>query len=171
MGIFFHALLRIGNADQDEHFDGAFLGGLPVEVLMQAQRFADLTADVEHRVEARHRLLENHADVVAADVAHLAIGEFEQFGSLEADRSGDLAGRFRDQAEDRIRGDRLAAAALADNRQRFTLLHVKGHAIHRTIDSHRGAEMGLQVFDFEQRHRVRFSSLEHDPEKCVAVFR
>jgi hypothetical protein len=35
------------------------------------QRLGDLVADGEERIEARHRLLEDHRDVVAAHLAHL----------------------------------------------------------------------------------------------------
>ena len=42
------------------------------------QRFGDLLADRHHRVERRHRLLEDHRDLVAAHVAHLLLGELEQ---------------------------------------------------------------------------------------------
>ena len=71
--IFAHAALRLGDADQGEHLDRALLGRVPVEPLMQLQRLADLPADGQHRIEARHRLLEDHADLVAADVAHRAL--------------------------------------------------------------------------------------------------
>ena len=39
-------------------------------VLMQRDRLGDLVADREHRVQRRHRLLEDHRDVGAADRAH-----------------------------------------------------------------------------------------------------
>ena len=38
--------------------------------LMQRDRLADLVADREHRVQRRHRLLEDHRDVRAANAAH-----------------------------------------------------------------------------------------------------
>ena len=89
---------------------------------MQPQRLADLAADREHRIEARHRLLEDHADLVAADGAHGALVELEQIDPLEANAARDLAGRLRDQAQDRHRGNRFAAAALADDGQRLAFL-------------------------------------------------
>ena len=67
MWIFAHAPRRLRDANQCQHLDGARLRGLPVEPLMQAQRLADLPADAQHRIEARHRLLEDHRNVVAAD--------------------------------------------------------------------------------------------------------
>ena len=54
-------------------------------VPVHPQRLGDLPADGQHRIEARHRLLEDHRDVVAADLAHLALGELQQILALEAD--------------------------------------------------------------------------------------
>ena len=51
----------------------------------------DLPAGREHRVEARHRLLKDHADVVAADGAHGAVVELEEIDALETDGAGDPA--------------------------------------------------------------------------------
>ena len=65
----------LGDADQAQHLDRARFGRRAVEALMQRERLGDLPADREHRVERRHRLLEDHRDVVAADVAHLALGQ------------------------------------------------------------------------------------------------
>ena len=39
---------------------------------VQPQRLGDLLADVQHRVERRHRLLEDHRDLVAAHAARIA---------------------------------------------------------------------------------------------------
>src|SRR5882724_2640433 len=55
------------DTNQCQHLDGACLCGLLVQSLMNPQRLTDLTADGQHRIEARHRLLEDHRNVVAAD--------------------------------------------------------------------------------------------------------
>ena len=61
------------------------LGVARVHALMQPHRLADLLADGQHRVQAGHRLLEDHRDRVAADVAHLRLGQRQQIAALEAD--------------------------------------------------------------------------------------
>src|SRR5215471_8359277 len=38
----------------------------------------DLPADGEHRIERGHRLLEHHADVAAAHLAHFAVGKLHE---------------------------------------------------------------------------------------------
>ena len=62
---------RIGNADFGQKLDDApaALGAIEVEVGLQ--RFADLKADGEARIERRHRLLEDHRHVLAGEPAPL----------------------------------------------------------------------------------------------------
>ena len=53
----------------------------------------DLRADGQHRVEAGHRLLEDHRDAMAAQALHRLFAERRQLLALEADRArGDAAG-------------------------------------------------------------------------------
>src|SRR5213075_477736 len=47
------------------------IGGPPVEVEMRLERLADLPPDGEHRVQARHRVLEDDCHVLAANPAEL----------------------------------------------------------------------------------------------------
>jgi hypothetical protein len=67
------------------------------KALVQHQRLADLIADAEHRVQRGHRLLEDHADLVAADGAHLAVRHLQQVLALEADLASNLARRLGDE--------------------------------------------------------------------------
>ena len=48
---------------------------------MNAQRFGNLIADREDRIERRHRLLKDEADLGAADGAHVALAELEQIAA------------------------------------------------------------------------------------------
>ena len=56
-----------------------------------------------------------------------------------------------DQPQDRQRRDALAAAALADDRQRLAGHDVKRHAVDRAHDAVAGEEPGPQIVDLEQR--------------------
>ena len=42
------------------------------QLLVDAHCFGDLVSDRERGIQARHRLLEDHRDLAAADRAHLA---------------------------------------------------------------------------------------------------
>ena len=56
-----------------------------------------------------------------------------------------------DKAQDRQRGDALAAAAFTDDTQRLARRDLIRHAIDRTHDPGGGEEMRFQLLDFEQR--------------------
>jgi hypothetical protein len=86
---------------------------------VQAQRLGDLPAHGVQRVQRRHRLLEDHADAVAAQRAPAPARAATRSSGLEADRAR-RPWRLGQQAHQRQRGDRLAAARLAD--QASTLL-------------------------------------------------
>jgi hypothetical protein len=71
---------------------------------MQHRGFGDLVADAEHRVEAGHRLLEDHRDVAATELAQRARrqpGEIDDRTGARAEQdlaAGDAPGRIGDQA-------------------------------------------------------------------------
>ena len=117
---------------------------------MQSHCFADLLADRVERVQRRHRFLENHRDVVAANSLHLAIGQRAQVLALEADLAADdLAGRARDQPQDGERRYAFATAGFANHRQRLARVHLVGDAIDRLDEAGRSSEMCLQIVDLE----------------------
>ncbi len=155
-----HAPRRRGNADQCQHVDRLLLGVARVHALMKLYRLADLPADGQHRIQAGHRLLKDHRDRIAADVAHLRFGQSQQVAAFETDTALDLAGRFLDQPQDRHRGDRLAAAGFTDHCQCLAALDVQRHALDSTHHAIRRIEMCLEIFDFEQCHacQSRFAS-------------
>ena len=78
-------LLRLRDADFVQQVD-RLLAGLGLRrVLMEDDRFHDLRADGEHRVQRGHRLLKDHADVAAADRLHLPLGQPDQVPAEERD--------------------------------------------------------------------------------------
>ena len=74
---------RIGDADLGEQLDDALGPGAAVEVEMGLQRLADLEADGKARVQRRHRLLEDHRQVLAGDAAALGRRHRGQVGAVE----------------------------------------------------------------------------------------
>ena len=78
----------------------------------------------------------------------------------------DPAGRVRDQAQDRERGDALARAGLADDGERLAGVDVERDAIDRRHGSALGAEPRRQVFDLQRqraRHRAPPDRVLSDP--------
>ena len=92
-------------------------GGLARQPTMQPQGLGNLFTDSENRIERGHRILKNHGDVIAAHVAHLAVGKPEQIFSVKENFPADDFPRRRDQPHDRQRGHRFATAALAHQAQ------------------------------------------------------
>ena len=114
-----------------------------VHAKVQLQRLGQLAPDRENRVQRGHRLLIDHGDLLAADVADLGVGQLQQVLTVEDDLAADdLAGRVRDQAHDRQGADALAAAALADKAQRLSLFDLIRDAIDRLHHAGLGEEMG-----------------------------
>src|SRR5512132_663798 len=118
---------------------------------MSLERFADLAADGEHRVQARHRVLEDHRDLAPPDLAQLGVGETQQVAASEHRRAVRDLSSAREDAHQRERGHALAAARLADDAERFTGGDVEADAVagmHRPATS---PEPDLEVLDGEER--------------------
>jgi hypothetical protein len=60
--------------------------------------------------------------------------------------------RRRDQPRNRKRCDALAATTLTDEANRFTFIDAERHSIDGAEWLFPGAELDLEIFDFEQRH-------------------
>src|SRR6185312_5801284 len=150
MRIFLRAPCRFGDADETQHLHRLLPRRLGAHLAMQPHRLADLVADPDHRVERGHRLLEDHGDAIAANLAHLRFIETEQVGAFEHDLAADdTAGRIGHQAHDRQRADALAAAGFADDRQCLAALDVEGDVVDGTEQAGTGEEHRLQALYLE----------------------
>ncbi len=107
--------------------------------------------DREDRVERCHRLLEDHRDIVAANRAHLVLGHLQKIRSIVEDLPADDLPRWTgDQAHDRERRHRFAAAGFADKAKGLATIELEAHPIDGTGDSVVGFEMSPEVPDFEK---------------------
>ena len=88
---------------------------------VQAQRLGQDLAHGHARIERRVGVLEDDLHVAAERAQRLAIG-----GAHVASLETDLAGGRLDQAQHQAAGRRLAAAGLADERQRLAGMQVEG---------------------------------------------
>src|SRR5262245_64157440 len=71
--VFPKTLLRIGDFHQFEHLARPVVGRPPGQPEVPHYAFGDLGADIEHGVEAGHRFLKDHRDVVTAEVTHFLV--------------------------------------------------------------------------------------------------
>jgi len=140
----------VRDADLAEQFHGLGPGLLPRLLLVEEDRLGDLVADAHDRVEAGHRLLENHRDAVAADLAHLRRGHREQIAALEEYPPRDhFRGRFGQQAQDGEGVDALAGARFADDGESLAGVEVVGDAVDRRDGPFSRLELRPQSADAE----------------------
>src|SRR5207237_4388061 len=104
----------------------------------------------------RHRVLEDHRDDVAADIADLALRQAHDVAAAPVVVQEDLAaddapGRARHKPHDRERGHALAAARLADDAERLAAVEVEREAVDRPNYPGARVEVGPQVADLEDR--------------------
>ena len=122
--------LDLGQAHLLHHVEDALLARLRIEFGVRAQNLVDLAANRHHRIERRHRLLEDHRHLRRAELPQAAVGRGE---NLFADQLDAAAGRnqraLRQQTHRGQRGHRLARAAFADEAQRLALVHLDRDAV------------------------------------------
>jgi hypothetical protein len=145
------AALRVGNPDRVEHLDRALMRfALARLAPVGADRLGDLVTDLVDGVEGGHRVLEDHADPRPAHSAQLPVVCLQQLPIAELHRTSDLGvGRAR-EAEDRLRGNALARAGLADDRQYLSGRELEGDPVDRLHPAALGIEGDPQVLDREQ---------------------
>ena len=80
------------------------------------QGLVDLEADLPHRVQVRHRVLRNEADLAAADVDEVLLLGLRRVTALEQDAPRRHRAGAGKQVDDRVRGGRLTGTGFADDR-------------------------------------------------------
>ena len=162
--------LGLGDADQAEQLDGARVVLVARGAEMLLQRLGQLALDRQHGVQRGHRFLEDHADLAAAHLAHLVVGQLQHVAPADGDRAlDDLAGRVGDQPQDRHGADRLAASRLADDGDRLALGDVIGNAVHRLNDARGREEVRAEIPDLDdvrQPPRPRGNGSPAPPGSC-----
>ena len=144
------AFLRVAQADPVQKLDHPAARLRSDDALMQRQALGDLLFDRVQRIQRGHRLLEDEADIVAANPHQfLGVGA-DHLGAGVFHRPADL-GRVGQQADGGKRGQGLAGAGFADQRQRLAL----GDGQRDVLDGLDGFILGRkrdrQVLDRQQR--------------------
>ena len=164
VGILLDTALGGRDTDRLERVDGPRHCLFLTDVLVKDDRLGDLVADGEDRVQARHRLLEDHRDVRAAHTAQLLRPKSQQITPVEPDLAvDDLAGRDIQQLHDRQRRDALAAARLTDDPQSLATLQGEVDAVNGSDCPVHHVEVGSEAPHVEQDVRVRRRTGEASP--------
>ncbi len=119
---------------------------------MAEQRFGNLVADGEQRVQAGHRLLEDHRDFVAAHAAHVAFRQIEDVAAAEHDSPFGSAHVLLQQAHDRQGRHALARAGFTDDRHRLARHDRERDVPHHRLPGAVDQKRGCQVLD--RKHRL-----------------
>src|SRR4051794_3790280 len=151
---------RLRDADICEQLGRTLQRRARAHAPVQAQHLGHLLTDRQHGIERAHRLLEDCADLAPAQRAQARLGRSEQILAAIEHAARRLDHRVLwQQAQDRHRRDGLAAAGLADQRERRILAHREAHAAHRLdLALPAQAEGDAQVLDGDQIAHRSFGS-------------
>ena len=143
-----HLGTRHTNALED--LDGALESFLLREALVHAQRLAHLKADLHGRVQRGERILEDHADLGAAQLALLLERQLGEVLPVEDDRAGGDLAALGQEPHERQSGHGLTGAGFAHDAEGFAGVHVQ-------VDTGEGADhagtdlnVGVQIFDLKE---------------------
>jgi len=120
------------------------------DVVVRPDRLDDLVADPVDRVQRAHRILEDHRDLVPADVPQLVLRAAEQVPALVVDLAVEARVRAAREAEERHRGHALAGARLAHDPEHAAAVELEVDAVDRLDDAVLGRERDAKPLDLEQ---------------------
>ncbi len=101
-----------------------------VHTQVQLERFGNLAANGQNRIQGGHRVLEDHRDFRPPNQALLILRQLEQVPSAKDYFAfGNFAWRLRDQAHNRECMHTLAATAFAYHTESFSLVQDIGNAV------------------------------------------
>ena len=151
------APLGLGDADGVEELERLLVRLVLGDVEVVAEGLGDLPADLHHRVERGHRVLEDHRHLGAPDGSQLVLRCADELLALVGDRPGadDVLGG--EQAHDRAGQHGLARAGLADDAERLAALEAEGDTVDGLDDARLGVEVRPEVVDDEERAFLRGS--------------
>ncbi len=138
------------DADEAQKLDGAGARFGLLHAAVVDQRLADLVADAHDRVQRRHRVLEDKADIAAAHLAQFLVRHLLQVVTIEARRALGNLDLVRQQPHQAQHGEALAAAGLADDAERLALVDVEVDTIDHDRRAVPAVDLDGQAADIEQ---------------------
>ena len=145
-------VLGLGDAHHLEQLDGPGPGVVLRLLPVGRDGLGHLLLDGEDRVEAGHRVLEDHRDVAAADLPHVVLADGHEVLAVEQHPATlDHARRLGQQAHDREVGHALAAPGLADEAEALAARQLERDPVDGVDRPVVRAEADEQVLDVEQR--------------------
>src|SRR5215218_7125172 len=152
MRVIIDAALGARDSDRLEQLDRPRPRDALGDVAVEENRLHELPPDRVYRVQRGHRVLEDHRDLVAADLAQLARSRGEQVLALPQGLAARHGVALRVEAHDRQARHALAAARLADDPEGLTLLDRERDTLDGSDDAVVRAEGRAEVPDVEESH-------------------
>ena len=112
---------------------------------MRLEHLGDLVADPHQRVQRRHRLLEHHRDVAAAQAEPLVLVEGQEVLSLKQNLAGFADDVVGQQSHQGVGAHRLSRTGFADHAKDLAGGEIEGNAIHGVGPVAAGRQRQLQV--------------------------
>jgi hypothetical protein len=141
---------RIRDADEIQKLDRAGFGLGPRHPHVLHQRFHDLVAQSEDRVEAGHRVLEDEPHLGTTDRAQFLVRHCQEVASVQKClAAADVSGRRGQKTKKRHHRHGLARAAFAHDAQELPGLEMEADVIHGVDFTTAGPENGFEVPDIK----------------------
>ena len=121
---------------------------------MHRQRLSDLGSDGEHRVKRSHRVLQNHPHTDTPQPLHFLFRQIQRILPVEQHPPAHNPGAPGQKPQQREASDGLAGTRFPHQPQGFAGHNAEADAVDRPHQAAAGKEMGLQIFDFQQRRRA-----------------
>ncbi len=145
VGIAVHGSRWVGEADLGEKVHGALPCRRFRYLVVRHHLFGDLPADGVDRRQRRHRVLEDHGDLVAPHMPQLPLRQADQLAALVDDRSLDFGVGIDDQADDAEQGDGLARPGFADHAEDLAFAYIERHMVDGAHHALLGAEGNAEI--------------------------
>jgi len=146
MRVLGQSLLRRGNADRGKQFDAAPFRRQAVKLEMLLQRLDELSADGQHWIQGRHRVLEYDRDRAAAQFTKAFGLKTHEILPIEQHAPRQF-GFFRQQLQDRARQHGFSAARFPDNSKGAAGADSQTYLIDRAKIAARGRQIDRDIFD------------------------
>ena len=134
------ATLGVLDADTLQHVQATLANLARVQIGVQLERFTHLPANGQRRVERDHGLLEHHADLRAAHLAHGTTIVAVEGHALELDAPAAHLHGGGQQADRRPCSHGLATAGLAHQGNDFSGCQGKAQVVNGQLALHPGAD-------------------------------
>ena len=143
--------LRLRDVHLGQKVDCPLPGGCLGDALVCQNLLGNLPSHRINRGEGRHRVLEDHGDLLAPQYPHRPRLEPHQFTPAILDRASDDGIGIGDQAHHGKKRDGLPRARLSDYAEEFALTHLERDTVHRPHDSLLGAEADGKIADLQHQ--------------------